>query len=107
MATKRGRSKNCAEVDELVEEIIVDAYGDDEQLWVFRQAFEDNVVLPAEAFVVGEPVTVMMIDYDGNERRGLTAKCQREEGVEQVIAACDLIFPEGSTAARYLAAYRK
>jgi len=51
--------------------------------------------------------TVMMIDYNGNERRGLTAKCQREEGVEQVIAACDLIFPEGSTAARYLAAYRK
>lgn len=107
MATKRGRGEEPPEPDRLIEEIIVDAYGDDEQLWAFRQAFEDNVVLPAEAFVVGEPVTVMMIDYDGNERRGLTARCQREEGVEQVIAACDLIFPEGSTAARYLAAYRK
>ncbi|MDD1707361.1 MAG: hypothetical protein LUO81_04095, partial [Methanoregulaceae archaeon] len=49
----------------------------------------------------------MTIDYDGNERRGLTARCRREAGSEQVIAACDLIFPEGSTAARYLAAYRK
>ena len=49
----------------------------------------------------------MAIDYDGNERRGLTARCRREEGVEQVIAACDLIFPEGSVAARYVAAYRK
>jgi hypothetical protein len=107
MATKRGRNKNSPEVDGLVEAIIVDTYGDDEQLWAFRHAFEDNVVLPAEAFVVGEPVAVIMIDYDGNERRGLTARCRREEGSEQEIAACDLIFPEGSVAARYLGAYRK
>lgn len=107
MATKRGRGEEPLELDRLIEEIIVDAYGDDEQLWAFRQAFEDNVVLPAEAFVVGEPVTVMMIDYDGNKRRGLTARCRREAGSEQVIAACDLIFPESSAAARYLAAYRK
>jgi hypothetical protein len=107
MATKRVRGKGSPERDRLIEEIIVDAHGDDEQLWAFRRAFEDHVALPAEAFVVGEPVTVMAIDYDGNERRGLTARCQGEEGSEQVIAACDLIFPEGSAAARYLAAYRK
>jgi hypothetical protein len=106
MATKRGRGKDSPELDGLIDEIIVDAYGDDEQLWAFRQAFEDNVVVPTEAFVVGEPVTVMTIDYDGNERRGLTARCRRENGSEQVIAACDLIFPEGSAAARYIAAYR-
>ncbi len=107
MTTRRGRAKDSPELEGLIDGIITDAYGDDEQLWAFRQAFEDNVVLPAEAFVVGEPVTVLTIDYDGNERRGLTARCRREEGVEQGIAACDLIFPEGSPAARYLAAYRK
>src|SRR4030042_2966156 len=107
MATKRGRGKESPGLDGLIDEIIVDAYGEDEQLWAFRQAFEDNVVVPAEAFVVGEPVTVMTIDYDGNERRGLTARCRREAGSEQMIAACDLIFPEGSIAARYVAAYRK
>jgi len=107
MATKRGRGKESPELDRLIDEIIVDAYGDDEQLWAFRQAFEDNVAMPAEAFVVGEPVTVITIDYDGNERRGLTARCRREEGSEQVIAACDLIFSEGSAAARYMAAYHK
>jgi len=107
MAIKLVRGKESPELDRLIDEILVDAYGDGEQLWAFRQAFEDHVVLPAEAFVVGEPVTVMTIDYDGNERRGLTARCQREEGSEQVIAACDLIFPEGSAAARYMAAYRK
>jgi hypothetical protein len=106
MATKRGRGKDSPELDGLIDEIIVDAYGDDEQLWAFWQAFEENVVVPAEAFVVGEPVTVLTIDYDGNKRRGLTARCRREEGSEQVIAACDLIFPEGSAAARYMAAYR-
>jgi hypothetical protein len=106
MATKRGRGKDSPELNGMIDEIIVDAYGDDEQLWAFRQAFEDKVVVPAEAFVVGEPVTVLTIDYDGNKRRGLTARCRREEGSEQVIAACDLIFPEGSAAARYMAAYR-
>ena len=70
MATDRGRDKKSPELDRLIDEIIVDAYGDDEQLWAFRQAFEDNVAMPAEAFVVGEPVTVMRIDYDGNERGG-------------------------------------
>jgi tetratricopeptide (TPR) repeat protein len=107
MATERRRGKDAAELEGLIDEILTDASGEDEQLWAFRQAFEDKVVMPAEALVVGEPVTVLMIDYDGNERRGLTARCQREEGVEQVITACDLIFPEGSVAARYVAAYRK
>jgi len=40
--------------------------------------------LPADAFVVGEPVTVLEIDYDGNERRGLTVRCRREDGSEDV-----------------------
>jgi hypothetical protein len=34
---------NLADVAELIEEITVDAYGDDEKLWAFRQVFEDNV----------------------------------------------------------------
>ena len=33
----------------LLDEILTDAYGDDEQLWALRQAFEDNVELPADA----------------------------------------------------------
>jgi len=30
-------------LDRLIDGITVDAYGDDEQLWAFRQAFEDDV----------------------------------------------------------------
>ncbi len=40
----------------LLEEILTDAHGDDEQLWALRQAFEYNVPLPADAFVIGQPV---------------------------------------------------
>jgi hypothetical protein len=94
-------------LDEMIEEITVDAYGDDEQLWAFRQAFEDEVSLPADGFIIGEPVSVVEIDYDGNERRGLTAKCHREDGSEHIVTAADVMFPEGTSAARHVAAYRK
>lgn len=94
-------------LDRLIEEITVDAYGDDEQLWAFRQAFEDDVALPVDGFVIGEPVTVIEIDYDGNERRGLTARCRREDGSEYVVAVSEVELPRASPGALYIAAYRK
>ncbi len=94
-------------LDRLLDEVLTDAYGDDEQLWAFQQAFEDNVELPADAFVIGEPVSITGIDYDGNERRGLTATCQREDGSEHVVAAAELAFAERSAGALHVAAYRK
>ena len=51
--------KSNEELDALIDEIIVDAYGDDEQLWAFRQGLEDELALPKEAFVIGEAVTVL------------------------------------------------
>jgi hypothetical protein len=94
-------------LDELIEEITVDADGDSAKLWAFWQAFKDHVILPADGFVIGEPVSVVAIDYDDNERRGLTAKCRREDGLEHVVAAADVVFSEGSSGARHVAAYRK
>ncbi|MCX5879651.1 MAG: cytoplasmic protein, partial [Deltaproteobacteria bacterium] len=102
MKSKKGNG----ELDALIDEIIVDADGGDEQLWAFRQGLEDELGLPKEAFVIGEAVTVLTIDYDGNERRGLTARCRREDGTEYQVAACDLFFPRGTMAARSIAAYR-
>src|SRR5208283_5847046 len=101
-----GGRKSEEELNDLVDEITVDAYNDDEQLWAFRQVIEDEVDLPADALVLGEPVTVIEIDYDGNERRGLTAKLRREDASEHVVSASDLILPEGSKGADYMAAYR-
>ena len=99
--------KSKEELDDLVDGIVVDAYNDDEQLTAFEAVIEDEVALPADASVVGEPVTVLKIDYDGNERRGLTARCRREDGSEYTVAACDLVFPEGLKGSDYIAAYRR
>ncbi len=85
----------------------MDAYGDDEQRWAFRQVVEDEVTLPADGFVVGEPVSVVEIDYDGNERRELTAKCRSRDGSIHVVAAADVSFPAGSSGALHVVAYRK
>jgi hypothetical protein len=104
-STKEGKGLDA--LDEMIAEITVDAYGDDEKLWAFRQAFEDDVALPADGFVIGEPVSVIAVDYDGNERRGLTARCRREDGSEYVVAASDVVLPQASSGARLIAAYRR
>lgn len=106
MSRKRG-SDTDRDLDELIEEITVDAYGDDEQLWAFRQVIEDEVKLPADGLIIDEPVRVTKIDYDGNARGGLTATCRRADGSKHLVAAADITFPRDSTAGRYVAAYRK
>jgi hypothetical protein len=67
MSTKGKRESELAALDKLINEITVDAYGDDEKLWAFGQAFEDDAILPADGFIIGEPVSVVEIDYDGND----------------------------------------
>jgi hypothetical protein len=94
-------------LDDLIDEITTDANGESEQLWAFRQAFEDEVAVPCEGSVIGEPVQVLKFDFDGNERRGLTAVCRRADGAKHVVAASDLVIPPGTPGGRYLAAYRK
>jgi hypothetical protein len=103
----KARRANQAALNDLIARITVDAYGEDEQLWAFRQAFENDVALPSDAFVIGQPVSVMEFDYDGNERRGLTAKCRRLDGHEYVVAASDVVFLPATEGGRYVAAYRK
>jgi hypothetical protein len=108
MSTQNSKKgKKLKTLDEMIAAITVDAYGDDEQLWAFRQAFEDDVALPADGFVIGEPVSVIAVDYDGNERRGLTARCRRENGSEYLIAVSDVVLPQTSVGANYIAAYRR
>jgi len=45
-------NKELDALDGMIEEITVDAHGDDEKLQAFRQAFEDDVALPAELVVL-------------------------------------------------------
>jgi hypothetical protein len=93
---QRERRGSSHEVSRLLDEILVDAHGDGEQLEALRQAFEEHVDWPEDGFVIGEPVEVL----------GLTARCRREDGAEHTVAAWEVVFPEGSEGARCVSAYR-
>ena len=94
-------------LDELVGEVTADARGEHEQLCAFRQGLTDHLVLPCDAFVIGEPVSVIAFDYDRNVRRGLTARCRRADGAENQVAAADVVVSPRTDGGRYLAAYRR
>ncbi len=57
-------------LDELIEEITVDAYGEDEKIWAFVNTLEEEITGPSSAEVMGEAVEVLSVDYNGDERRG-------------------------------------
>jgi hypothetical protein len=95
------------QLDELVAEITVDAHGD-EGYWSFVQAFEDEVSFPLTASLVGLPVVVTAIDFDGDERRGLVATVERD-GSSATISVLDLDLTAVTDPAvsRLVAAYRR
>ena len=93
------------DIDAVVEEVIVDAYGDDEQLSAFRQSFEDEATFPFPGRVVGAEVDVVDIDYDGDERRGLVAVCRRDGTTHRVSLHDVVVGAVSPRTADLLAAY--
>lgn len=93
-------------VDELIEQITVDAYGD-EGHWCFLQAFEDAIQFPIPATLAGMPVMVTGLDFDGNEQRGMVATLDRD-GHSATISLLDLeVSASQQTATQLLAAYKR
>ena len=77
------------DLDELVEEAIVDAYGEDEQRAGFYTMIEENLALPFTTRVLGLEVTVEGIDLTDC---GITAICVRGTR-RQSIPILDLPLP--------------
>lgn len=94
-------------LDELIGEITAEAGGEDDRFWAFQQACQGHLALPCEAFIIGEPVSLIGFDYDGNRRRGLSVTCRRADGSEYDVAASEVAISPSAEGARYLAAYRK
>jgi hypothetical protein len=85
--------------------VIGDATSEDSQLKALAASLNGMLRFPVDGFVVGEPVEVMTIDYDGNVRRGIAAACRRREGLHTVSLA-DVSFSPGP-AASAVALYRQ
>lgn len=96
------------ELDALIDEVIVDAYGEDEQLGAFQQAFEETARFPVPVSVVGTVVEMIAVEYEGDERRGLEAVCRRDGGTH-LVSLVDVVpaGPVSMDTARLLAAYRR
>jgi len=91
------------ELDALVEEATIDAYGDDEQLAGFAVMIEDNLEMPVETTVLGVPVLVKGVTQTAS---GIVANCVRD-GHHQAIDVLDLPLPEPPPeGAEWIAAYR-
>lgn len=104
MATPK--TQRSADVDALLEEMLVDAHGDDEQLSALAQGIGDALDFPLDVHVVGEPLSLVAVGYDGNARRGIVARCGREDGTEYQVSLADITLPPQSTGYLPIAAYR-
>lgn len=92
-------------LEQLIDEIVVDAYDLNEQLTSFCQVFVDEVPVPAAATVLDVPIEVTGFDYRGDERRGLVARC-RHGRTEGELSLADICFPRASVAGWIHSAYR-
>jgi hypothetical protein len=65
------------------------------------------VQFPIGATLVGMPIEVTGVDYDGNEARGMVADIKRD-GHDATVSILDITFLTSEpTATRLLAAYKK
>ena len=97
----------AAELDDLIESVLVDAYNDDERLWAFEAAFTE-VAFPVTASLLGRAVVVSEVLFDSDLRGGLRAVVVAD-GRTAKLDLLDLVFDADvpADAARLVAAYRR
>jgi hypothetical protein len=105
---KPGRETNLpslskAKLESLIEEAIVDAYGDEEQTGGFFTMIEEHLALPFTVSILGVAAIVEKVDMTRDGR--IVAVCRRD-GVKQRIEILDLPLPKPAPAgAEWIAAY--
>jgi hypothetical protein len=96
---------SAAKLDALIEEALVDAYGDSEQRTAFFTVLEESLALPFTTQVLGVEVTVERLDLTADEQ--IVAVC-RHGRVRQRIPILDLPLPDPPPhGAEWIAAYRR
>jgi hypothetical protein len=93
------------ELDTLIEEAIVDAYDEDEQLSGFHAVIGERLTIPFRTTVLGVEVTVTKIDLLCGS--GIVAICSRGKH-RQAIGILDLPLPAPlPVGAEWISAYRR
>ncbi len=96
-----------AQLASRIEEIVVDAYGDDEQLGSFECVLDELLPQPAPATVIGEPVELVSVRADGGPL-GLRARCRRNGRTIEVALVDVTLSPAADRElALTIAAYRQ
>lgn len=110
MIARRGNAKRVrwppgkARLAALVEEAIVDAYGDSEQRTAFYTLLEQHLETPFDTQILGVTVTVERIDMADDEQ--IVAICRRSRS-RQTIPILDLPLPNPRpVGAEWIEAYR-
>jgi len=93
------------DLDDLITEITIDCYDEDEQLQAFENAFDEDARFPCPGTVVGQDVKVLSPGTNAG-RRELIATCQRN-GRSYQVALLDVDLNADPTTSRLLAAYRR
>ncbi len=89
-ARARQHAAGRARLREMIEEAIVDAYGESEQVGGFYTAIDEHLAVPFETTLLGMPVTVRGVDL--TDRDEIVAVCSRGRH-RQAIPILDLALP--------------
>jgi hypothetical protein len=93
-----------AKLEKLIEEAVVDAYREEEQVGGFFTMMEEHLALPFSANILGVDVVVEKVDMTRSGR--IVAICRRDK-IRQKIEILDLPLPTPAPAgAEWIAAYR-
>ena len=103
--TKRPKPASTARLDELIEEALVDAYGEDEKASAFHCMLEDHLALPFATEILGVEVVVERVELTVDGR--IVAVCSRA-GYRQRVSILDLPFPDPAPdGVEWIEAYRQ
>jgi len=112
MARQARKKKSCPRpflsnmrLDQMIEEAIVNACGESEQIVGFYTMLDDNLVVPFQTKVVGVEVLVEQVDMTDDEQ--IVAVCVRGKS-RQRVPILDLPMPEPPSAGMgWIDAYRR
>lgn len=102
---ERVRKPNVRQLDAMIAEALVDAYGDEEQASAWCATLEDKLAVPFATQVLGVEITVVRVEQ--STAGVIVAVCRRAH-VRQTIPLLDLPLPlpppEGT---EWIEAYRR